>query len=235
MPRTVRGTLSKRNIGRIAGSLCLVIFVPLAWGATRPPTVTNPAGNPIRKVYVRTQSPQSVSNAIARLAQDTCLTIVPSPKDADAILNLGQALREPVVSGMPTPHVFGPSARGEATDSLNSRGQRNPTPPCDNRRSTGCATPQGDVTSPPSGWPGDADGDLSISLASVGPDSQELWEPRRQTRKSWTHQLRIAVGCPVCPGERYDRHKYKSYRNWIQKQCPSMLEAPASLKTSTTP
>lgn len=227
MPRAYRGTMG-RSISRIAGSIFLAVAVPLAWGATGSPAVTNPEGHAIRKVYVRTHSPQRVSDAIAHLAQDTCLTIVPNPKEADAILNLRQALQEPVVSGMPTPHVYGPSVRGESAGNVNSRGQRNPSPTCDNQRSTGCNTPQGDVTPPPAGWPGNTGGNLRVTLDTVGPDSQELWAPKPESRKSWTHQLREAVGCPVCPGERYDRHKYKSYRNWIHKQCPSVLEPPTA-------
>jgi hypothetical protein len=210
----------------MAGLLCLT--VPLAWAAP-PKTVTAPDGKAIRKVYVQAKSPQSVSSAIANLAQGTCLTIVPSPDEADAVLSIGEALPvEP--GGLATPHVFGPSARQRAPSHVNSQGERNPSSNCDNQQAAGCGPPAGDDAQAGPGWPGNAGGNLEVSLASVGPNPEELWQPQRHSGHSWTHQLRHAVGCPVCPGKKFDKHKFKTYRNWMHKECPGVLHSETAHK-----
>ena len=48
-------------------------------------TLTTPAGKPVRKVYVDAGTPVMANAATTRLDQDTCLTVVSSPKEADAI------------------------------------------------------------------------------------------------------------------------------------------------------
>lgn len=189
--------------------LCISVALPAAQGEKKPSKpVTTADGRPIRKIYIHSASFDMTNSASIRLAQNTCLTTVSNPEQADAILNVGAALPG-LDGGVATPGVFGPSARRQTTGNA----QRT------------ASEPAGDVDEPPSGWPGNAGENLNVSLAAPGNTSQKLWEPTPHSNKSWSDQLRIAAGCPVCPDEHFNRHKYKTYRNWIQAECPTVLSS----------
>ncbi len=209
---------------------CLSFTGATAWCAKKSPaTLMTEDGKPIRKIYIRAASPDMASSAANQLAQETCLIAVPSRKQADAVLHVGIALRA-VTAGLATPNVFGPSARSQTGGNANPGQQRNASVTCsDNKEGSGGCTssynnaPTGDVAPLPSTWPGNAGGNLDVSLASPENTSQELWEPNTHSKDSWSDQLRIDAGCPVCPDEHFNRRKYKTYRNWIQDKCPTAL------------
>ncbi len=212
---------------------CLVLLMPAAWCAKVPSkTVTTVDGRPIRKVYIHSASPAMARSAAYQLTHNTCLIEVPDSKQADAVLDVGIAL--PVIGsgGVATPGVFGPSARAQTAGNDQAKPQRSVSATCSDSRagSGGCnssySVQGGEIAPlPAAGWRGDAGANLDVSLASPEKTAQELWEPDARSKKTWSDQLRIAAGCPVCPDGHFDRHKDKSYRDWIQAKCPSIVAA----------
>ena len=185
-------------------SLCFGVILPAAQCSKKPAEpVTTVDGKPIRKVYIHSASSKMTNSASIQLAKDTCLTTVHTPDKADAVLDVGAAVPG-LGGGMATPGVLGPSARSQTSRNAGNE-------------------PPGDSAQPPTGWPGNAGENLDVSLVSPGDTPEKLWTPNARSAKSWANQLRIAAGCPACPDGHFNHHKYKTYLNWIQAECPTVL------------
>jgi hypothetical protein len=209
------------------GLLWIAVSGP-AWAKKSAKTVATPDGRPIRQVYIRSASPDAANSAATQLAQDTCLVTVPSPKQADAVLDLSIALPS-VGGGLPPPDVFGSSPHAQTMGNPGKGPERSASANCtDSKGKGGCTgfytAPAGDITAqPPAEWTGSTGANLDVSLASAENAAQELWEPDARSKKLWSDQLRVAVGCPVCPGGHFNRRKFRTYKDWIQTDCPAML------------
>jgi hypothetical protein len=203
----------------------------MAWGKKKPSKITTPDGGLVRNVYIQSSVPDATMAVAAQLAQDTCLTAVTSAKHADAVLDLSVALPG-LGGGSPTANILGssPSATPQTLGNAKSGQERSASVTCsDNKGSGGCVgsdkTGDGSLTGPfPSGVPGTGTTNYDIFLASSQNLSNQLWEPDSHSKRPWTDQLRVAAGCPVCPGEHFDRKKFHSYRDWIESRCPAMLK-----------
>ncbi|MGC1783390.1 MAG: hypothetical protein WA708_12780 [Acidobacteriaceae bacterium] len=223
------------SVRRAVLGICLlwIAVSSAAWGKKSVKTVTASDGRPIRKVYIRSASPDSINSAAAQLAQDTCLSTVPAPKLADAVLDLSIALPS-VGGGLPQPDVFGNSPHVQTMGNPGKGPERSASANCTDRKGKGGCTGSynaaaGDIAAQPAAeWSGSTGENLDVSLASAGDASQELWEPDAHSKKSWSEQLRVAAGCPVCPGGHFNRHKFKTYKDWIQSECPAILVSPAN-------
>jgi hypothetical protein len=201
-------------------------------------TLTTAAGKPVRNVYVDAGSPVMANAAITRLDQDTCLTSVSSPKEADAILEVGIAL--PSVggdSGGGGSDVFGSQPKTQTLGNAHSDAKRSASATCSDGKggTMSCASAYsrqgGDAPEQPaSDWTQGISPSYTVSLASSEDSTQDLWDPNgREKHASWSDQLRDAVGCPVCPGEQFNPKRDKmSYRQWIQAKCPNVLPAAAA-------
>jgi hypothetical protein len=199
-------------------------------------TLTTTAGKPVRKVYVDAGTPVMANAATTRLDQDTCLTIVSSPKQADAILEVGIAL--PSVGGDSGggSDVFGSQPKTQTLGNAHSSPKRSASATCsDGKGGTVSCTSSysrqgGDAPEQPaSDWTQGISPDYIVSLASSEDSTQDMWDPNgREKHSSWSDQLREAVGCPVCPGEQFNPKRDKmSYRQWMQAKCPNVLPAGA--------
>ncbi len=200
-------------------------------------TLATPEGKPVRTVYVDAGSVVMANAATAQLSQDTCLTTVSDPKQADAVLEVGIAL--PSVGGDSGggPDVFGSKPRTQSLGNAHSKPKRSASVTCSDSKgeSGGCTTPYsaqgGELpVQPAADWTEGMGPSYTVSLASPGNRSQDLWDPDgRRKRSSWSNQLRQAAGCPVCPGERFNpRHDKMTYRQWMQAKCPGVPIASAS-------
>jgi len=199
--------------------------------------LTTPAGKPVRKVYVDAGSPVMANAATTRLDQDTCLTIVSSPKEADAILEVGIAL--PSVagdSGGGGGDVFGSQPKAQTLGNAHSRPKRSASATCsDGKGGTVACTSSYSVQGgeapeqPAADWTQGITPNYTVSLASSETSTQDLWDPNgREKHSSWSDQLREAVGCPVCRGEEFNPRRDKmTYRQWMQAKCPGVLSAAA--------
>ncbi|MGB8481609.1 MAG: hypothetical protein WCE63_22630 [Acidobacteriaceae bacterium] len=195
-------------------------------------TLTTPDGKPVRKVYVDAGTTVMANAATAQLNQDTCLTIVSSPKQADAILEVGIVL--PSVGG-DSPggsDVFGSKPHTQTMGNAHSSPKRSASATCsDGKGGTVACTSSYSVQGgeapeqPAADWTQGISPNYTVSLASTGNDSQDLWDPDgRIKHASWSDQLREAVGCPVCPGEAFNPRRDKmTYRQWMQAKCPNVL------------
>ncbi len=203
-------------------------FGPDAWSARKPSkTVTAADGRPIRTVYIQAASADMENSAAGQLALDTCLTVVQSAKEADAVLDLGIALPAVEDAGPTMPNVFAPTVHAQTAVKGNKSGATaSASATCTDSKGGSCSgsysAPAGDLSAQPGAWGPDAGTKLDVSLTLPGEASEELWEPNARSKSRWSVQLRFAVGCPVCPGASFDRHKYKTYREWIQSECPSV-------------
>lgn len=198
-------------------------------------SVTTANGKPVRNVYVDAGSPVMANAATTRLDQDTCLTIVSSPKEADAILEVGIAL--PSVGGDSGggSDVFGSQPKAQTLGNAHSNPKRSASATCSDGKggTMSCKSSYavgGDVPQQPaSDWTQGIAPDYTVSLASSEDSTQDLWDPNgREKHASWSDQLREAVGCPVCPGADFNPRRDKmSYRQWMQAKCPNVLNAGA--------
>ncbi|HTU49809.1 MAG TPA: hypothetical protein VMF56_04400 [Acidobacteriaceae bacterium] len=191
-------------------------------------------GKPVRKVYVDAGTPVMANAAITRLDQDTCLTIVSSPKQADAILEVGIAL--PSVGGdSGGPDIFGSQPKAQTLGNAHSSPKRSASATCSDGKggTMDCKssyTVGGDAPEQPAAdWTQGITPSYTVSLASSEDSTQDLWDPNgREKHSSWSDQLREAVGCPVCPGEEFNPKRDKmSYREWMQAKCPNVLKVAA--------
>jgi hypothetical protein len=204
-----------------------ILLVPNCEAKKPVKTISTPDGRPIRKVYIRTASQQTASSVTTDLTQDTCLTTVSDESQADAVLNVGMNL--PRLGGLaPQPNVFVPSATGQTMGNSKMEPQRTASVNCSNGKEGGCTGTDtiqgGDLGEDlPPGFGRTGGSRLDVSLISTGKASQQLWQPDSRGKRSWSDQLRRAAGCPVCPGEHFRPHKKRTYREWIQAKCPSVL------------
>ncbi|MGC1869825.1 MAG: hypothetical protein WA700_02600 [Acidobacteriaceae bacterium] len=198
-------------------------------------TLTTADGKSVRTVYVDAATPVMANAAITRLDQDTCLTIVSSPKQADAILEVGIAL--PSVGGdSGGPDIFGSQPKAQTLGNAHSSPKRSASATCsDGKGGTMACTSAysaqgGDAPEQPAAdWTQGITPNYTVSLAPAEDSTQDLWDPNgREKHSSWSDQLREAVGCPVCPGEEFNPRRDKmSYRQWMQAKCPNVLKAAA--------
>lgn len=194
-------------------------------------TIATPDGSPVRKVYIQSAVPGATEQVAAQLSRDTCLIVVQSAKQADAVVNIGVAL--PSIEGnSSTPNFIGasPSATPQTLGNAKSGPERSTSVNCSDKKDGGCNTTSkmdgGSLTGQTTlGASEDSRAAYDVSLASVGGATSELWEPDTSRKQPWADQLRVAAGCPVCPGEHFDRRKYKSYREWMMEKCPTMMTA----------
>jgi len=224
--------MAKEMLGRlelVASALMVCAVLVPACAAKKPvKTISTPDGKVIRKVYIRTASPETVNSVSADLAQDTCLTVVRNEDQADAVLDVGMALPG-LLGAAPTPNMFVPSVTAPTQrNSKNGHVHSNSVTCSDSKESGGCIpsnnTQGGELGEDlPPGFAKTGGPALDVSLISTGKASQELWEPRNRSKRPWLDQLRKAAGCPVCPGEHFNRHKDRTYRSWIQAKCPNVL------------
>ena len=229
--RRVRAGLPSAGRSAMAFALlCGMVFMPSAWCSKKSSkTLTGANGAPFRKVYIRSASPDLTNSAAIQVNQDTCLTIVSSPKQADAVLEVGIVLPG-IGGGAPSSGGFG-SDTHEQTKGGGKTSSQYSASCSDDKGSKGCTssgteTGRGGLEQPPDEWPGTAGAPMDVSLTLPGNSSDQLWEPNERAKKSWSDQLRHAAGCPVCPGEHFNRRKYATYRSWIQAKCPAVLAAP---------
>jgi hypothetical protein len=199
-------------------------------------TLTTANGKPVRKVYVDAGSPVMANAAATRLNQDTCLTTVSSPKQADAILEVGIAL--PSVGGDSSggPDIFGSQPKAQTMGNAHSSPKRSASATCSDGKggSVDCKSSYslqgGDAPEQPAAnWTEGISPRYTVSLASSEDSTQDLWDPNgREKHSSWSNQLRQAVGCPVCPGQGFNPRRDKmSYREWMQAKCPDVLNPTA--------
>ncbi len=198
--------------------------------------LTTADGKPVRKVYVDAGTAVMANAATARLDQDTCLTTVSSPKEADAILEVGIVL--PSVGGDSGggTDVFGSQPKAQTLGNAHSNPKRSASATCSDGKggtmscSSAYSALGGDAPEQPAAdWTQGISPDYTVSLASPGNDSQDLWDPNgREKHASWSDQLRQAAGCPVCPGQEFNPRRDKmTYRQWMQEKCPNVLAATA--------
>lgn len=226
---------------RLVGSPMLPIFFGILLFSCMPGTgtakkaertLTTATGKPVRKVYVDAGTPVMANAAITRLDQDTCLTIVSSPKQADAVLEVGIAL--PAVAGDSAggPDVFGSKPHTQTMGNTHSSPKRSASATCsDGKGGTVACTSAYNVQGgeapeqPAADWTQGISPNYTVSLASSEDSTQDLWDPDgREKHSSWSDQLREAAGCPVCPGEEFNPRRDKmTYRQWMEAKCPNVL------------
>lgn len=200
-------------------------IAPPAWCGKKPRTITTPDGKPVRRVYIQAPTPAETIRAQTEITQGTCLVSVARPSLSDAVLVLGIAL--PPAGGNSSAMMNGLApAPGPHTLRQNNSGTTSVSANCSDN-GQGCSGSQaveaGDLSNPPPPIADRHNGPgLDVSLATTGEDSQQLWSPDSRSKRSWVDQLRVAAGCPVCPGEHFDRKRYKTYRDWVQARCPSV-------------
>ena len=100
------------------------------WAKKAEKSLTTANGKPVRNVYVDAGSPVMANAATTRLDQDTCLTIVSTPKQADAILEVGIAL--PSVGGDSGggSDVFGSQPKAQTLGNAHSSPKRSASATC---------------------------------------------------------------------------------------------------------
>jgi hypothetical protein len=203
--------------------------------------LTTPDGRPIRMVYVHASSADVAAAARIQLRYDTCLTPASQPAQADAVLQFSVPLPAVSQDSLTGPNIFaspvGPQTLENGLQApANKDGAQQNTAP-QKSASFQCTSgkggkqcsgsydlPAGDIADLPQ--QAEAASSLSgmdVLLTTPDPASQQIWEAVPHKKQSWTDQLRAAVGCPVCPGGHFDRHRYKNYSNWIQQRCKEVL------------
>lgn len=238
MTRAARNTQGNMARGRLPilfgiALVCCTLATVFAAKKTEK-TITTADGKPVRKVYIDAGTPAMANAATAQLHQDTCLTIVSTPSQADAVLQLGISL--PAVAGDEAggPDVFGSKPHAQTLGSAHDSPKRSASATCSDGKggSAACTSSYsvqgGELPEQPAAeWPGNVGANYDVSLASPGENSQELWEPDGHIKHvSWSDQLREAAGCPVCPGEHFNPHHDKmTYQQWMQAKCPGVLTA----------
>lgn len=199
-------------------------------------TLTTANGKAVRKVYVDAATPVMENAATARLDQDTCLTAVSSPQQADAILEVGIALPSVSVDSAGGPDLFGSQPKAQTLGNAHSSPKRSASASCSDGKggSMSCTSAYsregGDAPEQPAAnWTEGLSPSYTVSLAPSENSTEDLWDPNgREKHSSWSNQLRLAVGCPVCPGEQFNPRRDKmGYRQWMQAKCPDVLKAPA--------
>ena len=212
------------TIRAICPGIVLVLIVATASaGAKSSRMLTTANGKPIRKVYIYTDSPVTTDSAATQLTQDTCLTVVTQPSQADAILQLGMVLPLVAENGG-RPDASGASSHKKKKSKNKNGSHSGVSVTCNNDDEscgslpTGAVGPEQDAR-----WTGNVGGNEDVTLVSTASEADELWEPDAHTKQSWSDQLRVAVGCPVCPGDHFNARRDKTYQAWMQTNCPGVL------------
>lgn len=245
MTRAAHNARGNMLRGRLAGPSMLPIFfgillvgsaLGMAFGAKKTDkTLATPDGKPVRKVYVDADSVAMANAATTQLNQDTCLTIVSNPTQADAVLEVGIALPSVAGDDADGPDIFGSKPHAQTLGNAHSSGpKRTASATCsDGKGGSGACTTSysaqgGELPEQPAAdWTEGLGPSYTVSLASPGNSSQDLWDPDGHIKHaSWSDQLRQAAGCPVCPGERFNPRRDKmTYRQWMDAKCPDVLPA----------
>lgn len=226
MPQRTGRTASNTLRDMLAIGFCIVLALmaaaPSAWAKRPPKTISTANGSPIRKVYIYTDSPVTADSAVTQLTQDTCLTVVTQPKEADAILQFGMVLPMVAENGG---GLGGSDTSGHRKKHKNRKnGDRGVSVTCGDGSSDCGSLPTGAVGPEQNAkWTGNVGGNEDVTLVSTVSEADELWAPDTRKKQSWSDQLRMAVGCPVCPGERFDPRRDGNYQTWIQAKCPGVL------------
>ena len=179
-----------------------------------------------------------------RLDQDTCLTIVSSPKQADAILEVGIAsalcrrrLRRRRLGRFwfaaqgsdagQCPQQFKKSVSATCSDGKGG------TIDCKSYTSQGGDAPE----QPASDWTQGISPNYTVSLASSEDSTQDLWDPNgREKHASWSDQLREAAGCPVCPGARFQSQTRQDELSTVDAgEMPECLDYGSRIKVARIP
>jgi hypothetical protein len=156
-------------------------------------SLTTADGKPVRKVYVDAGTPVMANAATIRLDQDTCLTIVSSPKQADAILEVGIEL--PSVGGDSGggSGLFGSQPKAQTLGNAHSSPKRSASATCSDGKggTMDCKssyTVGGDAPEQPAAdWTQSISPDYTVSLASSEDSTQDLWDPDgRAKHSSWS-------------------------------------------------
>ncbi len=238
--RNARGNM--RTGGKITSPVLLVLCgtlicccLPVTGFARKAErAITTASGKPVRKVYVDGGTPVMTNTASARLDQDTCLTIVSSPKEADAILEVGISLPNVGGDSGGGSDVFGSQPKTQTLGNAHSSPKRSASATCsDGKGGTVACTSSYSVRGgeapeqPAADWTQGITPNYTVSLAPSEDSTQDLWDPdEREKHLSWSDQLREAVGCPVCPGATFNPRRDKmSYRQWIEAKCPNVLKS----------
>jgi hypothetical protein len=199
-------------------------------------TLTTANGKAVRKVYVDAANPVMANAATARLDEDTCLTTVSNPQQADAVLEVGIALPSVSVDSAGGPDIFGSQPKAQTLGNAHDSPKRSASATCGDGKGgtmdckSSYSVQGGDaLQQPAANWTEGITPSYTVSLAPSENSTEDLWDPNgREKHSSWSNQLRQAVGCPVCPGEEFNPRRAKmSYREWMQAKCPDVLKATA--------
>ncbi len=209
-------------------ALMLVVAAAPAWAKDSSQMILTANGKPIRKVYIYTDSLVTTDSAATQVTQDTCLTVVTHPRQADAILQLGMVLPMVAENGGALEGSGSSKHRKKKHKSKNSSDREvsvtcsdgDESGNCNSNLPTGAVGPEQDAR-----WMGNVGGNQDVTLVSTASEADELWEPDTHKKQSWSDQLRVAVGCPVCPGEKFNPRRDNTYQAWMQATCPSVLAA----------
>lgn len=229
--RRAAGTL-RQVIAVAAGVVFCGILVPDCAAKKPIKTISTPDGRPVRKVYIRTASEQTANSVREDLAQDTCITPVTDENQADAVLDVSMILPG-AGGGPPMPSVFVPSVTAPTQRNSKNGHVHSTSVTCSDSRDSGGCFPSNNTQGGelgedlPRGFARTGGSGLDVSLISTGKASQQLWEPEARNKRPWVDQLRRAAGCPVCPGQHFRPRKQRTYRDWIQEKCPSVLASGA--------
>jgi hypothetical protein len=213
---------------------CCMPGTGIAKNAEKPLTTAN--GKAVRKVYVDAANPVMANAATARLNEDTCLAVVPNPQQADAVLEVGITLPSVSADSAGGPDIFGSQPTAQTLGNAHSEAKRSASATCGDGKGgtmdckSSYSVQGGDpLRQPAANWTEGISPSYTVSLAPSENSTEDLWDPNgRDKHSSWSNQLRQAVGCPVCPGEKFDPRRAKlSYRQWMQAKCPEVLKAPA--------
>ncbi len=193
-------------------------------------TITTANGQPVRKVVIHGSGLAGQAQAVAaQITQDTCLTVVSEDKQADAAVDVGMALPAVSSGSAQTPNIFAAAPHAQTMGKPGDTGLKaSASASCTDDKGSGCSgsySPEPGNLAGAAGpaWVKNAAPGVDISLASIGPAVQELWEPDTRSKRPWSDQLRIAAGCPVCPGSHFNARRDGSYRAWIASKCPSEM------------
>ena len=226
MPRRVGRTISGGLLAPppiwLGIALLLIVTAAPTW-AKSSRTLTTANGKLIRKVYIYTDSPVTTDSAATQLTQDTCLTVVTQPSQADAILQLGMVLPMVAENGG-RPDASGAAVHKKKKSKNKNGSHSGVSVTCNNDDESCGSLPTGAVGPEQNArWTGNVGGNEDVTLVSTASEADELWEPDAHTKQSWSDQLRVAVGCPVCPGDHFNARRDKTYQAWMQTNCPGVL------------
>jgi len=230
------GRIASSTLPVICGILVFCCMPGTGMAKKAEKTLTTANGKAVRKVYVDAATPVMANAATARLDQDTCLTTVSNPQQADAILEVGIALPSVSADSAGGPDIFGSQPKAQTLGNAHSDAKRSASASCSDGKGgtmdckSSYSVQGGDAPQQPAAnWTEGITPSYTVSLAQSEHSTEDLWEPNgREKHSSWSNQLRQVVGCPVCPGENFNPRREKmGYREWMQAKCPDVLKSAA--------